>query len=299
MKSTCNLFACLLAGIILLIYCSSKAETPSKPSAPVDDWKGTNFNTAFDASVATGEPFGISIHEKLTPSGHACSEQLNAGNYRQDILHSFESNVHYDNCAFDSAFEYIQSLIRQCDTHFRDAPQSWHDSSTVPKPVLDGMLVLGQILHAIQDFYAHSNYVELVQQISPVPKEEQDIPIAIVWTEKGQREVQNYIKAGLVSGRVWWTLPHHCEQSAPTHAELAKDSEKSSAGAALSVWERAVGSKKQNNFNVAYNMAHRGTRKFLQWSGGRWPQIEKYCGRRLKYIITGDKRQANLPDKNP
>jgi hypothetical protein len=284
---------------MLSICCPSMAETPSKPSAPVDDWKGTNFNTAFSASVATVKPFDPSVHEEMTPSGSACSEQLNAAIYRQDILHSFESYVHYDNCAFDSTYEYIQSLIRESDAHFRGAPDSWHDKSTVPQPILDGMLALGQILHAVQDFYAHSNYVELVQKVTPVPKREQDIPLSIVWTEEGQKQVQNYVKQGLVSGRVWWTLPHHCEKTAPTHAELAKDSASTSAGAALSVWKRAAGNKSQDNYNVAYNLAHRGTREFLQWSGERWPQIEKYCGKTLKYIITGDKRQANLPENTP
>jgi hypothetical protein len=67
----------------------------------------------------------------------------------------------------------------------------------------------------------------------------------------------------------------------------------------LSVWKRAAGNEKQKNYNVAYNLAHRGTREFLQWSGEQWPQIEKHCGKTLKYIITEDKRQADLPETSP
>lgn len=298
MKSKCHLYTSMLASVVLSICTSSMAETPSKPSAPVDDWKGTNFNTAFSASISTKKPFGPPQHDEIMPTlGLACSEQLNSANYRQDILHSFESYVHYDNCAFDSSYEYIQSLIRESDAHFHGAPDSWPYKSSVPQQVLDGMLTVGQILHAVQDFYAHSNYVELIQKITPVPEREQDIPLPFVWTVEGHEQIQNYVKQGLTSGRVWWTMPHHCEKTAPTHAELAKDSANTRAGAALSIWNRGVGNKSQNNYNVAYNLAHRGTLEFLKWSGGRWPQIEKYCGNKLKYIITGDKRQADMPEK--
>jgi Heterokaryon incompatibility protein Het-C len=296
-----NLCVCqiLLISTLSFVCSLSLAANTAKPAAPVDDWKGTNFNTAHSASVATEKPFDPTVHEAMTPAGSVCSEQLNAAIYRQDMLHAFESNAHYDNCAFETTYEYIQSMLKQSDAHFRRAPDNWNDKTTVPQPILDGMLALGQILHSVQDFYAHSNYVELIQKINPVPEREQDIPVMINWTKEGHTKIQDYIKKGLVSGRVWWTFPHHCANTGPTHADLAKDSATTNAGAKLSVWKRAAGNEKQKNYNVAYNLAHRGTREFLQWSGEQWPQIEKHCGKTLKYIITEDKRQADLPETSP
>lgn len=267
-----------------------------KPAAPVDEWQGTNFNTSHSASVSSVKPFDPSVHEKMTPSGSLCSEQLNAAIYRQDILHAFESYAHYDNCAFSDTYEYIQSLLKKGDKSFRSTPIAWADSDTVPKSVLEGMLNLGQVLHAVQDFYAHTNYVELVQKIQPTPDFEHDIPLVKVWTDQGNNKIKKLIKKGLVSGRVWWTLPHQCSEGALTHAQLAKDTATTSAGSALSIWKRPIGNKKQKNYNIAYNLAHRGTREFIQWSGEQWPQIEKYCGKTLKYIIIKDRRQASLPE---
>jgi len=285
--------------VILLPWCIANSPAgPVKPEAPVDDWKGTNFNTAHSASVSSVEPFDPSVHEKMTPSGSLCSEQLNAAIYRQDVLHAFESYAHFDNCAFDETFQYIQSGLKKSDEYFRSAPSNWTENDKVPREVLDGMLNLGQVLHAVQDFYAHTNYVELVQTIQPVPEREQDIPVIPVWTSQADDRIQDLVNQGLVSGRVWWTLPHQCGAYVPTHAELAKDTATTPAGATLSIWKRAVGNQKQNNYNVAFNLAHRGTREFLRWSGGQWPQIERFCGKTLKYIIVNDRRKANLPENS-
>lgn len=286
----------LLACFLSLQAINVLASENTKPPRPVDDWKGTNFNTASSASVSAELPFDPSVHAKMTPSGALCSEQLNAAIYRQDILHAFESYAHYDNCAFKSTSEYIQSLLKQSDKYFRQVPDKWDDKTSVPQEILDGMLTLGQVLHAIQDFYAHSNYVELVQKLEPVPAQEQDIPIVHVWTKEGYSDVKKLVTKGLFSGRVWWTLPHNCSADVPTHGELAKDSIDTVAGARDSIWNRAVGTKKQKNYTVAYNLAHRSTRDFLQWSGVRWSVIEKYCGKTLKYIVIKDRRQADLPE---
>ena len=295
-RLVCQLF---LAGVFTFFCTLSLAANSCPPPAPEDDWQGTNFNTAHPANVSTEKPFDPTVHEKMTPSGTACSEQLNAAIYRQDIWHAFDSYAHFDNCAFNGTYEYIQSLLNKSDERFRHAPEQWNDKETVPPPVLEGMLALGRILHAIQDFYAHSNYVELIQKIGQVPKQEQDIPVSIIWTEDGYKQIQELITKGLSSGQVWWSFPHHCSKEVPTHAQLAKDSPNTISGAKLSIWKRVVGNKKQTNYNVAYNLAHRGTREFLQWSGEKWPQIEKFCGKTVKYILTKDKRKANLPKTNP
>lgn len=287
----------MICSLVLLLGSTSHLLAESlRPLPPDDEWKGTNFNTAYSASVSSLKPFDPSIHEEITPSGFRCSEQLNAAIYRQDILHAFESYAHFDNCAFSDTYEYIQSLVKRSDDHFQSTRNGWGDGNKIPQSIMDGMLNLGQILHAVQDFYAHSNYVELVQEIQPIPEREQNIPILSIWTKEGFNQLLHLINQGLISGRVWWTFPHKCTEGGATHAELAKDTATSPAGVSSSIWKRAVGNKKQNNYNVAYNLAHRGTREFLQWSGERWPQIEKFCGKTLKYITVKDRRLANLPE---
>lgn len=284
---------------IVLTLATCHTVLAEKPAAPKDEWKGTNFNTAHSASVSSVRPFDPSIHEKMTPTGAVCTEQLNAAIYRQDVLHAFESRAHYDNCAFELANDYILSLLAKSEHAFSQRPDQLADAERVPQNILDGMLFLGQILHAIQDFYAHSSYVEFIQQQEVIPELEQNIPVILLWTDQGQRQLIKYADQGLRSGKVWWTFPQHCKGDTPTHSDLAKDSPSTPAGSKESVWKRAVGTRFQNNYNIAYNLAHRSTRGFLQWSGKHWPIIEKYCGKTLKYIITRDLRQADLVEKEP
>ena len=69
--------------------------------------------------------------------------------------------IHFDSNAFPEGFEYISQQIRLLETSISDdeMEQAWHS--------------LGRILHSWQDFYSHSNYVELWIQKTENPKPEE------------------------------------------------------------------------------------------------------------------------------
>lgn len=282
------LATCLLAPITV-----SRGNTPAGPPPPADDWTRTNFVTAHSASItAEGDPFDPSLHGAMTPSGAACSEALNAAIYRQDILHAFESKAHFDNCAFGASAAYVRDLVDGAGAELARLAAS-ADGAGVSGEVEAAMLKLGQALHAVQDLYAHSNYVELMQAQSPAIRNQGAFPIVEVWTEAGRAQVAELAANGLVSGRVWWSLPHTCRADSPTHGDLAKDSPNSSAGGAPSKFTHRLTGKSVSNHTVAFNLAARATRELLRWAGQRWPVLEKHCGKTLRYIVQPDRRAAN------
>lgn len=283
------------AGSVLILAASAIfTESTQKPAPPPDNWNGTNFVTAHSASVtARGDPFDPSIHGAMTPQGAICSNELNAAIYRQDVLHAFEAKAHFDNCAFDASTEYVDSLIAEARDSI-DHIQGAGTDGDVPGEVREAMLSFGQALHAIQDFYAHSNYVELMQARVPAISDEAAIPIVEFWKPAGRQQLRNLAVTGLHSGRVWWSLPNNtCSASVPSHGDLAKDSPDTKAGKESSIFMHKLTGQFVSNHTVAFNLAARATREFLRWAGQTYPQIEKFCGQTLRYVVLPDRRAGD------
>ena len=122
-------------------------------------------------------------------------------NQMQD-LHQTQSQMHYDNCAFREGSQYIAdewSLIGHAGTNTGDVV----------------LAAFGRLLHAVQDFYAHSNWVELHAQVKPIPV--WDLAVAT-------------LPSKIVSGT--WSIgsPKRCAAGAPTHSQLNKDQASSQEG---------------------------------------------------------------------
>jgi hypothetical protein len=270
------------------------AESRDPPPPPRDEWKGTNFITAHSASVtARGDPFDPSIHGALTPQGAYCSDELNSAIYRQDVLHAFEAKAHFDNCAFEAAVDYVDSLVLEARNSIGDIKE-FGMGGGIPKEMRKAMLALGQALHAIQDFYAHSNYVELVQGRLPPASDEASIPIIEFWKPAGREQLRVLAMSGLYSGKVWWSFPNStCEGCVPSHGDLAKDSPETKSGKRSSAFKHKLTGQYISNHTLAFNLAARATREFLRWAGNTNPQIEKACGQTLKYIVQPDRRAVD------
>jgi hypothetical protein len=104
------------------------------------------------------------------------------------------SCLHFDNCAFACGLEQINqqwALIDALSSHDR------FDNL--------GLSAFGRLLHTTQDFYAHSNWVELHLQLSSLPSD-------------------------IVSGTFALDLPKCCGSSAPSHGSLNKDDPGSQEG---------------------------------------------------------------------
>ena len=70
-----------------------------------------------------------------------------------DVVSQFDSRYHFDNCEFRGSSNTINSLYNR-------AINSLNPSSP---DIADARNAFGQLLHTVQDFYSHSNWVELGQ----------------------------------------------------------------------------------------------------------------------------------------
>ncbi|WP_128292228.1 hypothetical protein [Afifella aestuarii] len=151
--------------------------------------------------------FDINYHAELTQEandGVLDQQQLGyvvLANMAQDLLQT-QSCVHFDNCDFPGGIQHIAD--------------EWNLIDTVGDKYGDPALAaFGALLHTTQDFYAHSNWVELHVDDAPIP----------VWDQ-----TLATLPADIVSGT--WALgsPKLCGPNAPSHSQLNKDSPSSTEG---------------------------------------------------------------------
>lgn len=148
--------------------------------------------------------FGINCHADITYAANESTLKLDirrinlvvSANESQDI-HQIDSKRHFDNCCFEEGVEYIKDEWKNIEAetdHYSDV----------------ALAAFGRLIHTVQDFYAHSNWVEIHQAYSPIP----------VWN----LDVKN-LPSGVVSGTWLPGLPKKCSNKAPSHSGLNKDSE--------------------------------------------------------------------------
>lgn len=122
-------------------------------------------------------------------------------NLDEDDIQS-DSAIHFDNCAFGEGVDKIR----------RDWDFIWQQNNRFS---LDSIRALGRVMHTVQDFYAHSNWIELHQDSSPVP----------VWDL-----LPGSLPTGICSGT--WAVgnPKRCKPGTPSHGHLNKDTRSSNSG---------------------------------------------------------------------
>lgn len=122
-------------------------------------------------------------------------------NVHEDEIQS-QSAIHFDNCAFPEGITKIRRDrlgVLGCGDRFS----------------VSALRGLGRALHTIQDFYAHSSWIELHQHLSPVP----------VW-DVHRRSLPEGIRSG-----TWEDgAPKRCAWPSETHDEMSKDTAQSARG---------------------------------------------------------------------
>lgn len=111
------------------------------------------------------------------------------------------SGVHFDNCAFPEGTARIANCWRLIGSE--------HDRFSER-----ALVAFGGLLHTTQDFYAHSNWIEL-HKAAPVPVWDQEVPS---------------LPAGIRTGTVIHAEPKRCAEGTPGHDGLNKDSDGSEQG---------------------------------------------------------------------
>jgi hypothetical protein len=155
----------------------------------------------------------------------------------QDIR-QFESYVHFDNCAFLEGANHIRDEWKKIDAENDRLSQ-------------EALVAFGRLLHTAQDFYSHSNWIELHLEREPIP----------LWDFQIET-----LPAGIVSGTWAIGFPKKCGSGAPSHDELNKDKPDSPEG------QKVVESgphQGQTYFMLAWDAALRESRKQLARLVGR------------------------------
>jgi hypothetical protein len=179
--------------------------------------------------------FALRPHAEILAA--ACSDlletqQLNiviASNLLQDGR-QFESAVHFDNCAFLAGAQYVASELRNMR------------QSRNPR---DGnaLAAFGRLSHTIQDFYSHSNWIEIHEASNPIP----------LWDLQ-----YDSLPLGIMSGTWLLGFPKECSQGTPSHDDMNKDEPTSAKGQGI---VESVSNAGKSFFELARETAVRATRE--------------------------------------
>jgi len=148
-----------------------------------------------------------------------------AANDAQDVLQA-DSKRHFDNCCFEEGVEYIKEEWKnvELETNFELA-----------------LAAFGRLLHTVQDFYAHSNWMEIHLYFDPIPVWDLDL---------------NNLPSGIVSGTWLFGFPKKCSEGALKHSELNKDELSSEEGEKIVSTGPLAG---ETLFSLAHEVAIRAT----------------------------------------
>jgi hypothetical protein len=217
--------------------------------------------------------FKTYLHQPPKGVNAQCTILITAAQWRQDILVATNSAAHFDNCAFHESVAYIKQFLDEAEAQIKAG-----------KPE-EAVATIGRALHGIQDFYAHSNYVEMMA--TQFPSSFATVPTLKVWTGEGQAELEKLMTAGLISGR-YPDQPQLCSAAVPEHKEIAKDSRSFNAEARKVV----AGWENRTYYNAALELSQRATNDFLLDVLQRWPSLQTKCGTTLGYLSIVDRRKA-------
>jgi len=232
----------------------------------------------------------MSTHKKVLDklASNPYEAELRRALYRQDILHQFESKAHFDNCDFDSAMDYIRSLLDEAGSYVGKAEKAKADGNSQQVEILaaSAFFSIGQALHAVQDFYAHSNYVELQ---APKARRVADIEVIAPWRPKGRERIKELQEQGLYSGFVFWGVPQKCPSGTPSHGDLAKDSSTTKRGAV-----RFPHLQNTSHYQVAVFLAREASLALMADSFKRWPLLRELNGQHVALEVLVDRRGIDV-----
>lgn len=205
-------------------------------------------------------------------------EQLWSALWHQDTIGQVNSAAHFDNCNFEGALNYIDSLIQEID-------EEQKTQTNLVELRKFSFYRIGKAAHAIQDFYAHTNYIEMnainTKIITP-----DDIKIIPVWTPEGEKQIATLQKNGLVSGYFFLGTPNRCPSGAVSHKELAKDNEKTQSGS------QYIDKFGKNQFQVTKYLASKATNDFFSFGYQRWPKLRPAFSK-IEYSVLDHSETAN------
>ena len=92
-------------------------------------------------------------------------------------------------------------------------------------------------------------------------------------------------KGGLKSGYVFWGLPQNCPANSPSHAELAKDSEKTVSGKI-----RIAHLQNMSQFTAAQFLARSASVDLVSYAFDQWPLLKEMNGEVIAFEVLVENR---------
>jgi Heterokaryon incompatibility protein Het-C len=156
------------------------------------------------------------------------------------------------------------------------------DKNSIQEAARSAFFVLGQALHGVQDFYAHTNYVELQ---TPKARKVTDISIVAPWQGEGRARIEELRTQGLVSGVVFWEFPKMCPVDTIDHRGLAKDSATTASGERIATHLQNI-----SYYRIASYLAREASHSLFRDAFKRWPLLKELNGENVAFEVLIDRR---------
>lgn len=226
--------------------------------------------------------FTLGTHQRLSEmKDPSCTAWIDRGHWMHDVLLQTDSPLHFDNCNFEDGAKFVQGMKEEI---LRQGPLAVRD----PAARRSTLIALGRALHTIQDFYAHSTYVEVMDSQGDARSNlTKGLPVIDIWTDAGRKELvelQARREEPLLISGVWaigW--PKRCT-GVESHGDLNKDSPKSKSGS-KALRHQSWG---DNRFQAAFNVAERATMQFIR--DVLPAQLVSACGGTMAALVLNDTR---------
>ncbi|HEU4408669.1 MAG TPA: HET-C-related protein [Polyangiaceae bacterium] len=212
--------------------------------------------------------------EKLieqTPRSLECADAIVHAQWQQDIAGVADPEKHFDNCQIDSGLEYLRGEYgRAREAAGRgEAVRALHH--------------LGHVLHSLEDFYAHTDFVEFA--VTRYDRWEA-VPTPPLWRAPNDGDLAAWLPGGK-SGTIAWERGT-CPSSPIGHKYLNKDNGDSERG---KEWIEKWG---LSHYRATFNLTRVACSRFLKEAFGdeaTWRNVLAHCGTDYGFALTFDKRK--------
>jgi hypothetical protein len=271
---------------VFAVSAAVAADPPTPPPSTVPD-----LLTVRPLAMCVGcdEPFDTTGHKNLLEklASNQYLAQLRRALYLQDTVHQFESKAHFDNCDFDASAAYVTSLLEEANGFVAAAQKAnaAGDDAAMKTAAENAFFAIGQALHGVQDFYAHTNYVELQ---APKVQKVTHLEVVAPWRPKGRDRILELQRQGLISGFVFWGVPQKCPKGTPSHADLAKDTASTKSGAKV-----IPHLENMSQYRIAVFLAREASLQLMTDAFKRWPLLKELNGEHVAFEVLLDRRDAD------
>lgn len=232
---------------------------------------GQRAAVSIDASLAPSDLARI-IEED--PRATQCTDALIRAQWQQNFANRLLAAAHFDNCQIDASLRYMREEYAKAN-EFAES-----------RDVFSALRHLGHVLHSIQDFYGHTNFVELASE--RYPKFASLVPL-VLWDESNTGELKR-LRPELVSGRSFkealWDSGL-CPKGTPTYKFMNKDSPDTKRG------KEPILSWRMTHYRAALELTEMSARKLLRetMKSPAWSAVVKECGSTYGFGLRGDVRE--------